>query len=30
MKKGKLAILLATATVIAGGVIIASQNKTSF
>ena len=30
MKKGKLAILLATATVIAGGVIIASQKQNIF
>lgn len=30
MKKGKLVILLATATVIAGGVIIASQKQNIF
>lgn len=30
MKKGKLAILLATATVITGGVIIASQKQSIF
>lgn len=30
MKKCKLAILLATAAVLAGGVIIASKNKISF